>query len=273
MPGEIGDNTQRNLARRQFLKLAGATALTAAVGGSILKLGFPQNHVIAQNDDVPNASNEDLSRHQWAMVFDLRRCDGCGHCAEACSKMHYLSPGIAWIKVYEMKGALGQKYYLPRPCMQCENPPCLRVCPVHATYKTPDGVVLVDQNICIGCRMCMGACPYAARYFNFKDSPAVPSTVAKPRPEWPVPQLKGTVGKCVFCVHNTRMGKLPGCVEGCPMEAIYYGDLNTNLATNGKETVQLSNLIKDNDAVRLKEELNTKPRVYYIAGHAQNLDF
>jgi molybdopterin-containing oxidoreductase family iron-sulfur binding subunit len=119
----------------------------------------------------------------------------------------------------------------------------------------------------------MGACPYGARYFVFQDPPAVPSTIAKPRPEWPVPQIKGTVGKCVFCVHNIRVGKLPACIEGCPMEAIYMGDLNSDLATNGHEAVKLSNLVKDNDAIRLKEELNTKPRVFYIPGHAQNLDF
>lgn len=255
--------------RRQFLKIAGLAALGATVGGTVTKLGVLHNPVEAQS----NTGTDDISKHQWAMVFDLRRCDGCGHCTDACSKMHYLTPGIEWIKVYQLTGSLGQKYYVPRPCMQCENPPCLRVCPVRATFKAPDGVTLVDQNICIGCRMCMGACPYAARYFNFKDSPQVPSTLQKPSPEWPVPQIRGTVGKCVFCVHNTRMGKLPACVTGCPMEAIYYGDLATDLATNGHDTVKLSTLIKDNDAVRLKEELNTKPRVYYISGHAQDLNF
>ena len=259
----------KQLDRRQFLKIAGLAALGVSVGGTITKLGVLHSSVEAQG----NTAVDEISKHQWAMVFDLRRCDGCGHCSDACSQMHYLSHGIEWIKVYHLTGSLGQKYYVPRPCMQCENPPCLRVCPVRATFKAADGVTLVDQNVCIGCRMCMGACPYAARYFVFQNPPSVPSTLQKPSPEWPVPQIKGTVGKCVFCVHNTRIGKLPACVTGCPMEAIYYGDLATDLATNGHEAVKLSTLIKDNDAVRLKEELGTKPRVYYIAGHAQDLNF
>lgn len=263
------NNNEGNLDRRQFFKYAGAAALTALFGGTIAKFGLFQNGALAA--EVESAG--DLKKHQWGMVFDLRRCDGCGHCVDACSKMHYLAQGIEWIKVHKVEGPLGQKVFLPRVCMQCEEPPCLRVCPVRATYKSPDGVVLVDQNICIGCRLCMGACPYGARYFNFSDPPPVPSTIQKPAPEWPVPQLRGTVGKCVFCVHNARVGKLPACVTGCPMEAIYMGDFNTDLATNGFETVSFSRLIKDNDAVRLKEELNTKPRVYYILGHAQNLDF
>jgi molybdopterin-containing oxidoreductase family iron-sulfur binding subunit len=137
---------KKQFNRRQFIKIAGFAALGAAVGGTATKLGVLHNNVEAQVNTDTNA----ISLNQWVMVFDLRRCDGCGHCTDACSKMHYLSSGIEWIKVYELTGSLGQKYFLPRPCMQCENPPCLRVCPVHATYKTQDGVTLVDQNICIG---------------------------------------------------------------------------------------------------------------------------
>lgn len=268
---EKGKNDVPNVQRRQFLKLTGAGALAAVVGGSVGRLVLAKHDVSAASTGT--STNQTLAQHQWAMVIDLRVCDGCDHCTQACSAMHYLTPGIEWIKVYEMTGSLGQNYSLPRPCMQCQNAPCLRVCPVHATYQEPDGVIVVDQNICIGCRMCMGACPYGARYFNFKDPPSVPSTLPKPTPEWPVPQIRGTVGKCVFCVHDTRVGKLPGCVTGCPMGAIYYGDLVTDLATNNQQTVKLSGLIENNDAVRLKEDLNTKPRVYYIAGHGQDLNF
>jgi len=261
------DGIGHRLGRRQFLKLAGATAMGTAMGGVALRLGLLRGSEAAASTDDP------LTKHQWAMVFDLRRCDGCKRCTKACRKMHYLPKDQEWIKVYEAESAGGQKYFLPRPCMQCENPPCVKVCPVQATYQVPDGVTLVDQNVCIGCRMCMAACPYEARYFNWDDPPEVPSTVPEPRPEWPVPQQKGTVGKCVFCVHDIRYGRLPACVTACTMEAIYLGDFNTDLATTGKKTVKLSELIKDNDAFRLKEELNTRPRVYYIAGHGQDLKY
>lgn len=250
--------------RRQFFKISGAAALTAAAGGGVARF-------LAKTDSAVAAESEGLAARQWVMVFDLRRCDGCRQCTAGCSKMHFLPKGHEWIKVYELESPSGQRHYLPRPCMQCENAPCVRVCPVRATYTTPDGVVLVNQNKCIGCRMCMAACPYGARYFNFDDPPAVPSSLPEPTPEWPVPQKKGTVGKCIRCVHNIRYGKLPGCVEACTMEAIYIGDFNSDLATNGRETRILSSFIKDNDAFRLKEELNTRPRAYYIAGHAQSL--
>lgn len=253
------------LGRRAFLKVIGLAAAGAVASQTLPRLGQKDKSVLAAD------TSDELDKKQWAMVFDLRRCDGCKKCTDSCSQMHYLPKEQEWIKVFSLVSASGQNYYLPRVCMQCENAPCLRVCPVRATYRSPDGIVLVDQNICIGCRMCMAACPYGARYFNWNDPPSVPSTVLQPRPEWPVPQRKGTVGKCVLCVHNARYGKLPACVEACTMEAIYIGDYNTDLATNGRETVQLSRLIKDNDAFRLKEELNTKPRVYYIAGHGQSL--
>ena len=253
------------LSRRRFLQGAGMTAVASAMAGSgILKL---MDQVEAQGE-----GDAKLAERQWAMVIDLRRCDGCAVCEKACNGMHYLPEEQEWLKVYEMKTSSGRTYYMPRPCMQCENAPCLRVCPVGATYKAPDGAVLVDQNRCIGCRMCMAACPYDARYFNWNDPPPVPKTLSGPSPELPVPQQKGTVGKCVFCVHNTRVGKLPACVVSCPMLAIYMGDLNADLATNGVEIVKLSQFLKDNDAVRYKEELGTRPRVYYILGRGQTLE-
>lgn len=102
----------------------------------------------------------DIGKHQWVMVFDLRRCDGCGKCTEACNKMHYLHDDQPWIPVFKMKSSGGQEYFLPRPCMMCEDPPCTKVCPVTATYRVEDGVTVVDQDKCIGCRMCLAACPY-----------------------------------------------------------------------------------------------------------------
>ncbi|MBF8267565.1 MAG: hydrogenase [Dehalococcoidia bacterium] len=258
-----GSNLQ--LSRRRFLKGAGITAVASAMAGSgILKL-------LSQAEAHEELDNE-LAKRQWVMVVDLRRCDGCGLCVKACQKGHFLPEEQEWIKVYEMETTTGRTYYMPRLCMQCENAPCLRVCPVSATYKTPDGVIVVDQNRCIGCRICMAACPYDARYFNWNDPPPAPVGLGGPRPELPVPQQKGTVGKCVFCVHNTREGKLPMCVAGCPMLALYVGDLKADLATNGVEIVKLSMFLKDNDAVHYKGELGTRPRVYYIMGRGQTAE-
>jgi len=258
--------------RRTLLKLGGAAALTAVAGSLVTRLPFKKPEAAAAGQ-AGDEHMDDLVRHQWAMVIDLRRCDGCSACAKACRKAHYLPEGQDWLKVYKLKSVSGREYHLPRPCMQCENPPCQKVCPVGATFTSPDGIVLIDQNKCIGCRLCMAACPYEARYFNWTDPPPVPSTLGKPRPEWPVPQQRGTVGKCVLCVHNLRYGKLPMCVESCGMQALYVGDLASGLATTGIVTVQLGALLADNDAFRLKEELNTRPRVFYIPGHGQDIRF
>ena len=120
--------------------------------------------------------------------------------------------------------------------------------------------------------MCMAACPYEARYFNFTDSPKPPSPFDNPMPEFPVPQQRGTVGKCVLCVHYTHKGQLPACVEACRMDALYIADLNSDVMTNRSgETYKLSDYLRENDAFRFKEELNTSPRVWYVAGHGQTL--
>jgi molybdopterin-containing oxidoreductase family iron-sulfur binding subunit len=164
----------------------------------------------------------------------------------------------------------GGKSFMPTPCFQCENAPCLHVCPVGATFQNEEGIVLVDQERCIGCRFCMAACPYSRRFFNWGDPELPPAAYfAESSPECPVPARKGTVSKCMMCAHRLREGKLPHCVEGCPMGAIYLGDLVEDRATNGEEVVTLSKFLSENSADRYKEELGTKPRVYYIPGYGQ----
>lgn len=255
------------VSRRQLLLGAGGLGASAAVAAAA---GMSPIHFEAA------ASSEhihDTKDRQWAMVIDLRKCDGCKKCTEACQTEHELPQSFEWIKVFQVQDKQGRAYNMPRPCFQCENAPCLKVCPVAATFRVKDGVVLVDQDKCIGCRMCMAACPYGARYFNYNEPPAPAHPFAqKATPEHPVPQQKGTVGKCMFCVHRTADGRLPACVEACGMEAIWLGDLVEDVATNGHDTVRLSQFLKDNDAFRYKEDLGTAPRVYYIAGHGQLLD-
>lgn len=259
---------RRALTRRNFIRGVLGAAVAAGAAGAATQLG-----PLAPGGSAKSDVDEELAKHQWVMVFDLRKCDGCEKCVKACRQMHALPEGHEWIKVYELENRAGQTYFLPRPCMQCEDPPCVKVCPVKATYKTADGVTLIDQDKCIGCRMCIAACPYEARTFTWDDPLEPKVSLTGPSPEYPVPQQKNTAGKCVFCVHLIRYGKLPNCVEKCTMDAIYMGDLTSDLATNGEETVRLSDLLKKNDAFRLKEELNTRPRVYYIPGHGQDLDF
>jgi molybdopterin-containing oxidoreductase family iron-sulfur binding subunit len=246
--------------------LGGALAAAVGTGVGLGKLGLP----IGNRAGAESHHNE--AQRQWAFVVDLRRCDGCKYCTQACQTTHYLAEDQEWIKVYEAEDEHNNKYFIPRLCMQCENPPCLKVCPVAATFKSPEGVVLVDQDRCIGCRLCMAACPYEARYFNFTDSPKPPGVFDNPMPEFPVPQRRGTVGKCILCVHYTSKGQLPACLEACRMDALYIADLNTDVMTNRSgETYKLSQYLRENDAFRFKEELNTSPRVWYIAGHGQTL--
>lgn len=210
------------------------------------------------------------------MVIDLKRCDGCTglgvppQCTQACIAGHFGPKGQKWIEVFEVEASGGGTYFLPTPCYQCENAPCVNVCPVAATYHDKDGVVLIDHHRCIGCRMCMAACPYHRRFFNW-GTPELPpeAAFAEYSPLYPVPAVKGTVIKCMFCAHFLRDGKLPYCVNGCPRKVLYMGDLNEDIASNGVELVQLSKFLDENDAYRHKEDLGTQPRVWYLPGHGQ----
>lgn len=212
------------------------------------------------------------------MVFDLRSCDGCRsvgkppRCTAACIEGHFVPEPQEWIEVFEFPLEAGGTQFVPAPCMQCANAPCVSVCPVGATWITPEGVVLIDQGRCIGCRICMAACQYDRRFFNWGKPPIPPEALfMEYGVEHQVPGQKGTVVKCDFCTEMARSGRLPYCILACPHRAIYYGDLEEDLATNGKEVVKLSRFLSENDAYRLKEELRTQPRVYYIAGHGQNV--
>ncbi len=253
------------VSRRRLLKGLGGLAALAIAGGAGLSR-LPRGA-----SDSQAARKE--KRRQWGVVVDLRRCDGCKECTGACQNTHFLPNDHEWIKIYEVEDENGNKVFMPRLCMQCENPPCLKVCPVAATFKNEEGVILVDQDRCIGCRICMAACPYNARYFNYWEPPKPPSLFDNPMPEFPVPQRRGTVGKCVLCVHYTEVGRLPACVEACRMDALYIADLTTGVMTNRSgETYNLYQYLKENDAFRYKEELNTSPRVWYVKGHGQALD-
>jgi molybdopterin-containing oxidoreductase family iron-sulfur binding subunit len=204
---------------------------------------------------------------KWIMVIDLAACDGCGACTRACGKMHFIPPDREWIPVMQMQDAPETApYFFPKPCFHCDNPPCTKVCPVDATFKRQDGIVLIDNERCIGCRFCMAACPYSTRHFNWgrPDEPA--GAADQPySPEDGHPRRVGTVEKCDFCPDMAEQGMLPGCAASCPMGVIYYGDENEDAVTNGLGvTRRLSTLLEERAAYRFMEELGTKPRVYYL---------
>lgn len=279
------DNSRRDFLLKGLMGGIGAAFLTGCSGNDKTKPVSGEKVKVLTTDgklvevdstyishdhgiSVGNAeSRKGIAGKKFVMVIDLAKCDGCGECTRACQKMHFIPPDREWIKVHTMQDSeKSAPYYFPKPCFQCDNPPCTKVCPVDATFKRQDGIVLIDNERCIGCRFCMAACPYSVRFFNWENP--IETTEEKSisySPEQGFPRKVGTVEKCDFCPHLMRDGKLPSCVASCAMGAIYMGDENEDAVTNSAgETVQLSKLLEDNAAYRYLEELGTKPRVYYL---------
>lgn len=262
----------RRMSRRRFLRslalgaVGVGTAMTAGRGIITSEVGRAASPV--------GAPGQRLRR--WAMVIDLRYCDGCQstkkppQCTQACIEGHYAPEPMQWIEVYEGDLRGGGTQFIPTPCQQCQNPPCVNVCPVAATFSTPEGTVLIDQQRCIGCRICMEACPYDRRFFNWGEPPQPAQALPlRYMPEHQSPDYKGTVMKCDFCPDLARAGRLPYCAQACPNHAIYYGDLEEDLATNGVDVVKLSRFVTEHTGYRLKEDLGTAPRVFYIPGSGE----
>jgi len=214
--------------------------------------------------------------------LDLSRCIGCRRCVYACVRENNQSrdPQIHWITVLQFEQ--GEKFvsnleeadkyyypdkvpedgyfYMPVQCQQCENPPCVKVCPTKATWKEKDGIVVVDYNWCIGCRFCMAACPYGARRFNW-GKPRIQQDEINPDTHYlgNRPRFKGVVEKCTFCIQRTREnpGRYPACVEICPVGARKFGNLLDPES-------EIRYCIKNKRVFRLKEDLNTSPKFYYF---------
>ena len=288
-------NSENQSNRRNFLKIglvSGGSIAAGAFGISkilsnekktesgIKKTVFTQDGKVFIADQthlmdykVTHISNEEARRgipnKKFVMVIDEAKCDGCKKCTEACQAMHHTESDREWIKVFKMQDATATApYFFPKPCFHCDNPPCTKVCPVNATFKRQDGIVLIDNERCIGCRMCMAACPYSTRFFNW-SAPSAEQTAAVGdipySPEHSIPRRMGTVEKCDFCPDMIRQGKMPACVSACAMDAIYFGDQNEDAVTNASGvTVKLSKLLEDNAGYRHLEDLGTEPRVYYL---------
>jgi molybdopterin-containing oxidoreductase family iron-sulfur binding subunit len=268
------------LSRRRLLRVLGVGALAVIPLPVLPELmraaGLAEGQTKPVGGHGEAARTRDGRIRQWTMIIDLRACDGCQsvgkapRCTAACIEGHFAPEPMEWMEVYEAELPGNGTQFVPTPCQQCQNPPCVNVCPVGATFSTPEGTVLIDQDRCIGCRICMASCPYDRRFFNWGTAPTPPEALlADYSPEHQVPARKGTVMKCDFCPDMARTGTLPYCIQGCPNGAIYYGDLEEDIATNGTALVSVSRFLSENDAYRMKEELGTKPRVYYIPGHGE----
>ncbi|WP_434509930.1 sulfate reduction electron transfer complex DsrMKJOP subunit DsrO [Desulfitobacterium sp. AusDCA] len=199
------------------------------------------------------------------MVIDLKRCTGCTTCANACKMQNNVPMGMLWNRVLTEGGeeydtAAGvypnvQKSFLPIACQHCENAPCVKACPVGATYKDEFGRVLINYDRCIGCRYCMAACPYNARVFNWQEPVREPGFNYGDK-NVPVRKV-GVMEKCTMCKERTDIGLEPMCVKCCPARARKFGDLNDPES-------EVSRLIRERNGQQLLPEKGTKPQVYYL---------
>ena len=210
-------------------------------------------------------AQEGLPNRKFVMVIDLSKCKNARKCTEACQEGHDLSKDQEWMRIYLLQdNPQTAPYWFPRPCFHCDNPLCVSVCPVGATYKRTDGIVLVDTDKCIGCKFCMTGCPYSARVFQWHEPKKQRLEEKDYSPELNIPAKKGTVGKCTFCADKLRNNELPRCVVACPMGVIYFGNLLDDAITNGIETIRFSEVMMERSGYRYLETLGTSPSVFYL---------
>jgi Fe-S-cluster-containing dehydrogenase component len=258
------------LTRRDVLTVAGA-ALGSAVAAQFLTTGPLSPFAGLKQEQLTGqtSTQESLSNYHWGMVIDLDKCIGCEYCLRACCATNDVNLDKPWNIVVPDKTSTGQSFFFSRPCLHCQDAPCVEVCPVKATYRREDGLVVMDYDRCIGCRYCEVACPYDARKFNWEARSDVNPFI----PTWGIAEVerrpRGVVEKCTFCIHRidagltkglkpgTDLEATPACVNICPVKARTFGNLK-----DPKSDISL--LIAANPAFVLREELGTEPSVYYI---------
>lgn len=301
-----------SVSRRDFLKAGALVAATASAMGAASIVGERSNSgfepsgkdtirdldalstlerkdeediLIRMQRDLVRAMRKPVEERKWAMLIDTRKCVGCHACTIGCIAENKLPPGVVYRPVMSKeKGSFPNVSleFLPRPCMHCEHPSCVPVCPVKATWKRPDGVVVVNYDKCIGCRHCLTACPYGARTSDFGESYAsgaahgAPSGLERPvqgkvssweeKPsheyckEWDRSHHNSPVGnarKCHFCLHRLEEGKLPMCVTTCIGRATYFGDMND-------ETSLIAIVAGANKTYKLLPHSGNEPCVLYV---------
>jgi molybdopterin-containing oxidoreductase family iron-sulfur binding subunit len=194
------------------------------------------------------------------MVIDLKKCVGCMACTIACKTTNHTRPGITWNLVKDLE--FGEypsvrRVFLPILCMHCHDAPCIEGCPTGASHRRKDGIVMIDDDKCVGCRYCVEACPYGARYFNETPHGYFGSELT---PEEEIGFQKheiGVVEKCTFCLDRLEKGKPPICVMTCIGKARYFGDLDD-------QNSEVSRIIRLKQGFQLLKELGTNPSVYYL---------
>jgi len=265
------------VAAGEHAKASGEKVKLLSVDGTVIEV---DRAFLRPVPELRAVSNEEARRgipgKKFVMVIDLSRCKNLLFCEKACNHAHHLHTELNWLKVYPMEeDRYTAPYWQPTMCMHCDEPPCVKVCPVDATFKRQDGLVLIDSDRCIGCRFCMAACPYSTRVFNWEKPDTLSSDeLCQPYScETSVPQKAGTVGKCDFCPDMARKDELPHCVSACPNGVYFFGDVNEDSVTNGAETFRFSDLVKDKAGYRLMDDLGTKPSVYYLPPVARNFPF
>lgn len=290
------------ISRRNFIKVIGVAGAALAshpllrrrsvaasrLASDVSELPAPPKNVqedvlLRMQEELARALKKTPAERRWVMVIDLRKCVGCHACTVSCIAENKLPPGVVYRPVIEKE--IGtypnvSRLFMPRPCMQCEKPPCTPVCPVNATYTNEEGVVVIDYEQCIGCRACITACPYGARTSDFgytytQETPVSEGLIlgrekaddyerasnfeygkGYDRPGTHGSPI-GNARKCHFCLHRLHEGLLPACVTTCIGRATLFGD------ANDPDSLVAEMISKPNVMV-LKEELGTKPRVYYL---------
>ena len=248
--------------RREFLKAGAVLSAGNACGYAVPLLTASELNAA----DGTGGTKGSSTKPKWGMVIDVGKCvPGCNRCMAACKNENNLAVygnqkwDIRWIRKVNVKRthpAGSKEKSLPLLCNHCEHPPCVLVCPVKASYKRDDGIVIVDYHRCIGCRYCLIACPYNARYFNYKENDNWPN---KDYPK----RMHGVSESCTFCAHlvdkATAKGEkpVPACVAACKEKALVFGNLND-------PDSEISALIASGAARGLREDLGTEPKVYYI---------
>ena len=257
------------ISRREFVKLGAHAAfgglLVYTLRGVVLPQSAPRAADAEGNSAYDQYRPED---HDWAFVIDTMKCIGCGRCARACKQENNVpwepQCNRTWVERYSFAGdgevhvdspeggingfadeplpeairdkEITKSFFVPKLCNQCDNSPCVQVCPVAATYKTADGIVLINRDKCIGCRYCIQACPYGMRYLLPDERVA---------------------DKCTWCYHRITRGRLPACVEACPVGARKFGDLRDPEST-------VSKILAERNTSVLKPEMGTNPRTRYL---------